>query len=256
MKKIFITTFLALLITTNFTFGQKHVDVGVDEQLGKYIPDDARFVTSTGDTVNLKSLIDKPALLALVYYECPGICSPMLNELAWTIDKVDLAPGRDYKIISLSFDHREKPAIAAKWKKNYLESIKKKISPEDWIFLTGDSINIKKVTDAVGFYYKPTKDSQYVHPATVIALSPEGKITRYLFGVTFNPFDVKMAMLEAKAGKENPTISKVLQFCYSYDPEGRSYTLNITRIIGAIMLLGVGLFAAVLLFKKRSKTTE
>lgn len=256
MIRLIFNIFFTIVLIAGSASAQKHVEIGVDEQLGKYIPEDTWFVTSEGDSVDLKSLIDKPVLLALVYYECPGICSPMLNELAWTIDKMDLIPGRDYKIISLSFDHRENSAIAAKWKKNYLKSIKKKIAPANWIFLTGDSINIKKVTDAAGFYYKPTKDNQYVHPATVIALSPDGKITRYLFGVTFNPFDVKMAMLEAKAGKTNPTITKVLQFCYSYNPEGRSYTLNITRIIGVVMLLGIGLFAAVLLFKKRSKTTE
>lgn len=256
IRRSSITYFILinLFIPFNFIIAQNHVEVGIDEQLGAFLPDDAKFVTSENDTVQLKEIIDKPILLALVYYECPGICSPLLNELTWVIDKMDLEPGADYKIISLSFDYREKPKIAAKWKKNYLHSIKRKFDSNDWIFLTGDSLNIRKVTDAVGFYFKPSKDSQYIHPSTIIAISPQGKISRYIFGVTLNPFDVKMALIDAKSGKTNPTISKILEFCYSYDPEGRKYTLNITRIIGSLMLLSIGIFITILLlWNKRKK---
>lgn len=245
-----------LLISFNLILAQKHIEVGIDEQLGSYLPSGVKFVTSDNDTVRLIDIIDKPILLALVYYECPGICSPMLNELTWVIDKMDLEPGADYKIISLSFDHRETPQVAAKWKKNYLHSIKRNFSPKDWIFLTGDSINIHKLTNAVGFYFKPSKDSQYIHPSTVIAISPQGKISRYIFGPTFNPFDMKMALIEAKSGKTSPTVTKVLEFCFSYDPEGRKYTLNITRIIGTIMLLSIGIFISILLLKNKKKKLE
>lgn len=245
---LFIMIFLGL---STVYYAQKDISVGVDEKLGSYLPMDMKFVTSDNDAVAIKDIVNKPVLLVLVYYECPGICSPMLNELAWTINKVELEPGSDYKVISLSFDHHETPDIAAKWKKNYLHSIKRNFPAEDWVFLTGDSISIKKFTDAVGFRFKKSSDDQYIHAGTVITISPDGKISRYLFGTTFNPFDVKMALIDAKAGKTNPTISKVLQFCFSYDPEGRQYTLNITRIIGTIMLLGIGAFAAVLIFKKK-----
>ncbi|MBU1096337.1 MAG: SCO family protein [Bacteroidetes bacterium] len=228
----------------------EHIEVGVDEKLGDYIPVDAVFITSEGDTVALYDLLNKPVLLALVYYECPGICSPLQTELGWVANKVDLVPGVDYKIISLSFDHHETPAIAAKWKNNYLEGMRKKFPPEDWLFLTGDSLNIKKVTDAVGFYFKPD-DENFVHAGIVVTVTPKGKISRYLFGPTFNPFDVKMALIDAQSGKTNPTISKVLQFCFSYDPAGRSYTINITRIVGSVMLLGIGVFLVFLLIKKK-----
>ncbi len=231
-------------------FAQNQIEVGIDEKLGNYLPLETKFVTSEGDTVKIGDLIDKPVLLSFIYYECPGICSPLLNELAWTIDKIQLKPGEDFKIIVLSFDHRETPEVAAKWKKNYFHSMKRKINAEDWIFLVGDSSNIKKITKSAGFYFKQSDDGQYIHAGALIAIAPDGKITRYIFGSTYNPFDVKMAMLEAKAGKTSPTISKVLQFCYSYDPEGRTYQLNVTRIIGVIMLFGVGIFLSVLLFKK------
>jgi protein SCO1/2 len=142
--------------------------------------------------------------------------------------------------------------MAAKWKHNYLMTIKRKFPPEDWLFLTGDSVNIKKLTDAAGFYYKPS-DKAFVHAATVIAVSPKGKISRYLFGLKFNPFDLKMALIDAQAGKTNPTIAKVLQFCFSYDPAGRKYTLNVTRIAGSILLLAIGITVGVLTIRKKKK---
>lgn len=253
LKNYIIPLFVfCLFLVYSNSFGGQKIKVGIDEQLGHYIPMDLKFTESDGKVVSLKELITKPTILAFVYYECPGLCNPMQSELAWTIDKLQLEPGKDFQVISLSFDHRETPEIAAKWKHNYLQTIKRKFDPKDWIFLTGDSISIKKITDACGYRFRPA-DKQYVHAATLIAISPEGKITRYMFGIQFNPFDMKMALLEAEAGRASPTIAKVLQFCFSYDPSGRRYTLNLLRIIGSISLLGAGIFLGVLLLKKKKK---
>ncbi|MBS3946454.1 MAG: SCO family protein [Melioribacter sp.] len=253
IRKISLIYFIIIicLVYSTKTSAQKPIEVGIDEKLGSYLPLDLTFTNSDGEKVILKDIIDKPVLLALVYYECPGICSPLLNELTWTIDKIQLEPGADFKIISLSFDNRETPEIAAKWKKNYLHTLKRPFDPADWIFLTGDSVNIHKLTDAAGYYFKKSSDDQFIHAGAVLTIAPDGKISRYLFGTSFNPFDVKMALIDAKAGKTNPTVSKFLQFCFSYDPEGRQYTLNVTRIIGSVMLLGVGIFLIVLLKKKK-----
>jgi protein SCO1/2 len=258
MNKKYLTYLFIIIFFIYFSdvFAQKVIEIGIDEKLGETIPLQSSFITSDNDTIQLKDIIDRPVLLALVYYECPGICSPMLNELTWTIDKIQLEPGDDFKIITISFDPKEGPETAAKWKRNYLSTIKRSIDKDDWYFLTGNSENIKKVTDAVGFYYKESSDDQYIHAGSIISISPEGKISRYLFGTSFNPFDVKMALLDAKAGKSSPTISKVLQFCFSYDPEGRQYTLNITRIVGAVMLIGVGIFFAVVVLKKKKSKVE
>jgi protein SCO1/2 len=231
-------------------FPQKKIEVGIDEQLGSTIPLNLKFKNSDGETVALKEIITKPTLIAFVYYECPGICNPMQSEIAWTIDKLQLEPGKDFQVVSISFDHNETPEIAAKWKKNYLMTIKRKMDPSDWLFLTGDSVSVRTLTEACGFYFKPA-DKQFVHAATLVTITPTGKISRYLFGTTFNPFDVKMALLEAESGKTSPTISKVLQYCFSFDPEGRQYTLNVTRIVGTFMLLGIGIFLSVLIFKKK-----
>ena len=244
--------FILLVLLAGFVCANQaddEIEVGIDEKLGNYIPMDTEFVTSKGDTVTLNQIIDKPFLLALVYYECPGICSPLLTELAWVADKVQLEPLKDFEVVSLSFDHREGPEIAAKWKKNYYNGIQRNFPDAAWTFLTGDSANIRKITDAAGFKFKPNQ-KDYLHAGAVIAISPDGKISRYIYGATYNPFDIKMALLDAGAGKTQPTIAKALQFCFSYDPEGRGYTLNITRIAGSIMLLAVGIFLTVLLIKK------
>lgn len=250
-KVIYIFFVISALAITNYSNTQNlQNDVGIDEKLGSFLPMELEFVNSNGDTVQLKDVIDKPVLLALVYYECPGICSPLLTELAWVVDKVDLEPKEDFRVVTLSIAHRETPEIAANWKKNYFASLKRPFPQDAWTFLVGDSVNIKEVADSLGYYFKPV-GNEYVHPGALVTISPNGKISRYLFGTTFNPFDVKMALIDAKAGRTNPTIAKVLQFCFSYDPEGRGYTLNITRIIGTIMLLGVGIFLTILLVKKK-----
>lgn len=247
----FTKLYLILFLTLSFTLSaQKKIEVGIDEKLGNTLPMDLTFQTSEGKTVSLKDIIIKPTLIALVYYECPGVCNPMQSELAWTIDKLQLEPGKDFQVVSISFDFTETSEVAAKWKRNYLHTIKRKFDPDNWLFLTGDSLSVQKLTDACGFYFKPA-DKQFVHAATLVTVTPQGKISRYLFGTYFNPFDVKMALLEAESGKTSPTITKVLQYCFSFDPKGRQYTLNVTRIIGTVMLLGVGIFLVVLVLKKK-----
>lgn len=253
MLKYNIIVFFFFLIVINIYGQDSQIEVGIDEKLGNILPGEAQFVTSEGDTVLLKNVIKKPTLLALIYYECPGICNPLLTELAWVINKVDLVPLEDFQVISLSFDHEETVEIAKRWKQNYFAGMKNPFPDSAWLFLVGDSINIKTITDAVGFYYIENEE-EYLHPGAVVAISPERMISRYLFGITFNQFDVKMALLDADAGKTNPTISKVLQFCFSYDPEGRNYTLNVTRIMGSIILLSVGIFLSILIFKKKKNS--
>jgi protein SCO1/2 len=258
VKKNITYCFIMLLcipLQANEAVQNQKIEVGIDEQLDSYIPMDLEFKNADGEPVKLGDIIDRPVLLSLVYYECPGICNPLLTELAATIDKVELAPYEDFKMLSISFDHRETPKIAKRWKKNYLAAINREFPNDSWNFLTGDSVTIKKLTDAVGFYFKRDGDD-FSHAGSVIAISPEGKITRYIFGTTFNQFDLKMALIDAEAGKSNPTIAKVLQFCFSYDREGRTYTLNITRIIGTVMLLAVGVFLSVLVFKKKKDKSK
>ncbi len=240
----------------NIVAQEKQIGVGIDEQLGDYLPLETTFQNSKGDTVQLKDIITKPTIFSLVYYECPGICSPLLTEIAWVINKVDLKPIEEYQIVTLSIDPRENSETTARWKKNYYDGMKGEFPQEAWHFLTGENENIKKVADALGYRYQQSSDGNYTHPGAIVAISPDGKISRYLLGLKFNPFDIKMAIYDAQEGKTVPTVAKMLQFCFSYDPDGRGYALNITRIIGSVMLLGVGIFLSVLLFTKKKGTKE
>jgi len=256
MLKRYKSILKVLILIPVVIFAQeKKPEVGIQEHLGKHLPIDLTFQNVNGKTVKFGDLLDKPVLLTFVYYGCPGICNPLLAEVVDVVNHIELEPGKDFKIITLSFNHREDSAKARIWANRHLGLIKRKFSENDWEFLTGDSLSIAKITDAAGFYFKE-EGKDFIHAGTIIAVSPEGKISRYLIGTSFNKFDVQMALIDAKSGKTNPTIAKLLQFCYSYDPEGRAYTLNITRIIGTVMLAFIGLFLTVLVFAKKKKKGE
>jgi len=228
------------------------IEVGIEERQGKYLPMDAEFVTSENDTVALKDIINKPFLLDVGYYNCPGICHPLLSELTWAVDRIKMNPGTDFQVVFLSFDPKEDYTIAQKWRKSYLKGMKRTMPQNSWYFLSGDSVNIKKITDAVGFEYKPDNNN-FIHAGAVVAIAPDGKISRYIYGSTFNPFDLKMALIDAQNEEVRPTSAKLLQFCFSYDPEGRKYTLNVTRIVGGFMMLGLITLFVVVVFKKKKK---
>mgnify|MGYP002639694393 CR=1 FL=1 len=219
-------------------------ELGVYEHLDEFITDDLIFVDELHNEVNLLESIDKPTIISLVYYECPGICSPLLNGLAEAMEKTDVVVGEDYQVYTISFSHTETPELARKKKRTYQKLVTQGNTDESWKFFTGDSTTIHRLLDQLGFKVKK-EGKEYIHPGTLIVLSPNGKITRYLYGSTyFLPFDIKMAVVEAAQGKSGPTINKVLNYCFSYDPAGKKYVLNITKISGSIILF----FALVLLF--------
>lgn len=227
--------------------------VGVTEHLNDYIPKDVTLVNQYGDTVNIMELVDKPTILNFVYYRCPGICSPLMNGIAEFVDKLDMKIGEDYRILTISFDHREGTELAQRKHVNYMKMIEKDIPEDGWTFYTADSADIYKLTNATGFKFMRTGED-FAHSATLIMLSPKGKITRYLHGTYFLPFEVKMSIVEASQGKVGSTINRVLQYCYSYDPTGQKYVLNITKITGSfIMIVAVIIFLVLIIKPKKSK---
>lgn len=254
--------FLFLLVMVSAFIGlqaqdlaQQSLEIGVEEKLNDTIPLDAFLFNIEGDTVYLRDIYDKPTILNFVYYRCPGICSPLMDGLAEVIDKSDLVIGEDYQAITISFDPRESSMLAERKKNNYQNLMEKKEQAEKgWTFYTGDSANIAKLTDAVGFRYKAV-GNDFIHSATLVVTSPEGKITRYMNGIYFLPFELKMSVIDANKGKAGPTINKVLQYCYSFDPEGQEYVLNITKITGTLMIFIALIVFLVLILKKRKKTT-
>jgi protein SCO1/2 len=230
------------------------VEIGVIEKLDQYIPMDAEIINELGDTVVIGALIDKPTILNFVYFRCPGICSPLMDGLADAMDGNDLVLGEDYQALTISFDHREATFLAVRKKNNYLNLMKKKEQAEKgWQFFTADSANISRLTEAAGFRFKPT-GNDFIHSATLIILDPEGKITRYMNGIYFLPFEMKMTLLDAADSKSGPTINRVLQYCYSYDPEGQKYVMNVTKVAGTLIIfMGVILFLVLVLVRKRKK---
>jgi protein SCO1 len=227
-------------------------EIGIVEHLDEYLPDDLVFTGTDNKPYNLKQLINKPTVLMFVYYRCPGICSPLMTSVSEMISKTDMVLGKDFQVITISFDQREGTDLAVKKRNNYLKLITKDVDQEGWKFYTGDSANIAKATNAAGFKFKRA-GNDFLHSATIIMLSPDGKITRYLQGTYFLPFEFKMAVIEASQGKSGPTIFRILQFCYSYDPAGQQYVLNITKMAGTIILLTGVIVLLVLLFKPRKK---
>jgi protein SCO1 len=250
---VFLMITAALTPFSAFTGTVKEPEIGIVEHLDEYLPGDLIFTNDYNKQVNLKDLIDKPTVITFVYFRCPGICSPLMNGLAEVMDKTpDMVLGKDYQAITISFDPTETPDLGAKKKANYLSRMKNPVDKNGWIFLTGDSANIAKATRAIGFNYKKV-GVDFLHPGCIYVLSPEAKITRYLRGLYFQPFEFKLALIEASEGKSGSTINKILTFCYNYDPKGQQYVLNVTKVTGTIILFFVILLFVSLLIRSRLK---
>lgn len=257
MKKLLILVFVtgSILLAAQ---EQKPYDdlrepeIGVVEKLDTYISEDIMVIDENNQSVSLRSLIDKPTILNLVYYRCPGICSPIMESVANVIDKTDMVPGTDFQVLTVSFDPTESSELAAQKRRNYFYMIKREFDENAWTFYTADSANAKDLTHAVGFKYKKT-GFDYIHSATIIILSPDGKISRYLQGIYFLPFDVKLAVFEAAQGKSGPTITRLMAYCYSFDPAGQRYVFNITKVTGSIILFFGVIIFLFLLIRYRTK---
>lgn len=227
-------------------------EVGIEEQLGEFIPTGLSFKNSEGKTVQLKDFMDKPIVLSLVYFHCPTVCRPLLRAKVDVLDRLDLVAGKDYTPITVSFNEIETPENAKEIKDHFMGTSKKPISPKAWHFLTGDKETIKKLTDAVGFYYKRDGED-FIHPTGIIMISAKGKITRYFNGLAFLPFDVKLGLLEAGEGKVGPTISKILLFCFRYDPENKRYVFDILKVTATVTMFFLAIFILWLVISTRRK---
>lgn len=235
------------------------IEIGIVEHLDEYLPDSISLINEEGKQVWLADLIDKPTVLNFVYYRCPGICSPLMEAVAGVMDKADIQPGKDYQVLTISFDPSETIDLGIRKKTNYLNLMnnadKIEAAKTGWRFFTSDSASIARVTNATGFKYKKT-GNDFTHAASLTVVSPDAKITRYLNGMFFQPFEWKMAIVEASKGQSGPTINKVLNFCYSYDPEGQSYVLNVTKISGTLIMFFAIMFLLVMVFKPKRKESN
>lgn len=259
-NKFFFLLSVFTLAFGTISYGQQAFDdktkdpeIGITEHLDEFLPTDIYLIDENNQRVVLTDLIDKPTIINWVYYRCPGICSPLMEGLAKVMDASDLVAGVDYQVLTISFDPSETIDLGIRKKANYLNLVDKKEQiSKGWHFFVSDSASIVKGTNAVGFKYKRT-GQDFAHAASVTVVSPKGKITRYLNGIYFLPFDFKMAIIESSKGMSAPTINKIMQYCFSYDPVGQAYVLNVTKISGTLILFVAVLFFMVLIFKPKRK---
>jgi len=253
---LFLFTGFALFFT-NSVFADKTAtqEIGIYEHLDTSLPPGLQFYDIDSNLIDFNSLIDKPTVLVFVYFTCPGICSPLLDGVAEVINRADIELGKEYQVLTVSFNSSETPTLARKKRLNYVKQIEKDINTDSWKWFTGDSTNIAKLTDAVGFKFK-RENKDFIHAATLVVVSPDAKITRYLYGVTFNQFDLKMAIIEASHGDSSPTISKVLDYCFSYDADGKKYVFDVTKLAAIVVIFFALSLFIILVFKKKKNSAE
>lgn len=228
--------------------------VGIEEKLGGQVPLDTVFFDEQGKQVTLRSIVDKPAVIAPVYFKCSSVCPRLLAGLADVLGKLQLVPGKDYVAVSLSFDETDTPEMARNKRRNFIKAIGKPYPEEAWRFLTGTKENIRKVTDAMGFMFKK-EGNDFSHPVFLVILSRDGKVSRYINAATFLPYELAMAITEASEGRVSTTTTKALLFCFSYDTKSKKYVFNMLRVFGTVTLLFVISFIIFLKYtgRKRNK---
>ncbi len=236
--------------------------LGINENLGTMVPLDLTFINEKGERVTLKKLMDgKPTMISLNYFRCAGICTPQLNDMAKMLGRLDLAENTDYKVLTIGFAEDEGYELAAAKRNTMLKTIQREYVQDAWHFVVGENNSSGILANKVGFVYEKTVSPagvvDYVHPAALIMLSPEGKVTRYLNGIEQLPFDVKMALMEAGQGKVGPTIAKNLLYCFAYDPKAKTYIFKWEKIAGAVMtLIMLAFFVYLVRTSRREEDTQ
>ncbi len=235
--------------------------VGIVEHLGSSVLlDDLSFKDELGQTVALSSFFKhgKPVILVLAYYECPNLCTFVLNGLLESLKQMDWSVSQKFDIVTVSIDPRETPALALKKKTAYLKNYGRLGADQGWHFLTGQESQIKKLADSVGYGYRwDAEQQQFAHGAALFALTPDGRISRYLYGIEYRVQDLKLALLEASNGKIGSVIERLLLFCYRYDPKTRKYSIYLTKLMQASGACTVLVFGSYLfLFWRRQRKEQ
>ena len=233
-------------------------EVGIEEKLGETLPLETILKKSNGESVTLGTLLQqgKPTLMIPVYYECPMLCSLILNGALEGLKGLDWTVGDEFNVITFSFDHTETPELALANKTAYTEQYGRKISDESWYFLTGDSVAVHTLASALGFSFKwDEATQQFAHGAALMTVTPQGVISRYLYGIQFLPLNLKNALGEAAEGKIGTTIDQIVMFCFQYDPSLQSYVphaINIMKLGGVLTMVLLGGLLGILWYREKS----
>lgn len=217
--------------------------VGITEHLGSRVRiEKYSFKDDQGQSVRLADYFQekKPVILALVYYQCPQLCNLILNGLQSAMKDMAWTAGKEFELVAVSINPTETPELASQKKKNYLKAYNRPSADQGFHFLTGDESQIKSLADEVGFHYRyEPKEKQYLHTATLFILTPEGKISRYLYGVSFTAKNLRLALTEASRGMVGTVMDRILMFCYHFDPSKNSYTFQMWRVVQIVLTIQV-----------------
>jgi protein SCO1 len=233
--------------------------VSFGQELGVQVPLDLPFRDETGRPVQLSEYFTgRPVILALVYYECPMLCVQALNGLVKSLKVLSLEPGRDYSIVTVSFNPNETPQEAAAKKAEYIGRLGKPEAAGAWHFLTGTEASIRVLTSTVGFHYVyDALTKQYAHPTGMIVLTPEGKVSKYIYGIDYGPRDLRFALVEASDHKVGTPVDRLLLYCYHYDPTTGKYGLvfmNVLRLGGVLTVVMIG--GMIILMRRHEKRMQ
>ncbi|OFV88897.1 MAG: electron transporter SenC [Acidobacteria bacterium RBG_16_68_9] len=230
--------------------------IRIDQKLDEQVPLDLPFVDEHGRAVTLGQYFGtRPVVLALVYYECPMLCTQVLNGLTSVLTVLKFDAGREFDVVAVSFDPGETAGLARDKKRNYLGRYGRPGTDAGWHFLTGKQTAIDRLTDAVGFRYAyDEKTDQYAHAATIIVLTPQGRVSRYFYGIEYAPRDLRLGLVEASENRIGSVVDQALLLCYHYDPSEGKYgvaIINVIRLIGLLTIAGVGVFIVAALRRER-----
>jgi protein SCO1/2 len=230
------------------------VDVTFKQRLDETLPLDAAFRDEHGRTVTLGEYFGrKPVVLAFVYYQCPMLCTQVMNGLSSALTVMPFKAGEDFDVVLISFDPRDTPQIAADKERKHLEYWSTQHEAPAWHLLTGDEPTIRRVTSAAGFTYRwDERTGQFAHVSGVLVVTPEGKLSRYFYGVEYSPKELRMALVESGQGRVGSAIDELLLYCFQYDPESGRYGLlvmNLIRLAGAATVLAIAGF--IVLMRRR-----
>jgi protein SCO1 len=221
--------------------------VGIDQKLNEQLPLDLVFKNENGENVKLADYFGKkPVVLSLVYYQCPMLCNQVLNGMVTAFKVMAFQPGQEFEVVTVSFDPRETPALAAAKKNtyvNYLPEARRSKAAAGWHFLTGDEANIKRLTDAVGFrYHFDEATNQFAHGSAIYVTTPPGKLARYFYGIEYAPRDLRLGLIEAADNKIGTPVDQLLLYCYHYDPATGKYgaaVMKMMRVGGVVTLVAM-----------------
>jgi protein SCO1/2 len=233
-------------------------DVGIEQHLDTQLPLDAVFRDETGHEVKLGDYFgEQPVVVALVYYRCPMLCTQVLNGFLKSSQAVPLEIGRDYQVVTVSFDPRETPELAAEKKASYARAYRRDGGAQGWHFLTGDRQSIDRLTDAVGFRYRfDPKSGQFAHASGIALATPGGRISRYFYGIEYSPDDLRLGLVESSSGRIGSLVDQVLLLCFHYDPLTGKYGLviaGVLRMAGVLTVISLGIFLVVMYRRERNR---